>query len=195
MAGRPKHLRQGADFGAGKGRPAPAFCVRGLSKVHFVFHIPAINFRHTQFIKTTETNVRLKHPSGIERERVCSGPHMLRVEIQSAPGVATLRCSGKIVLGVEAETLRCMATSRGEEVLVLDLREVHSVDAAGLGLLVELCVWAQARKGVMAIANPSRRVRKLVTMTRLNSVLRIADFIAWDEDFEHDTPGCCAMTA
>ncbi|MGC2110944.1 MAG: STAS domain-containing protein [Candidatus Korobacteraceae bacterium] len=120
---------------------------------------------------------------------------MLRVDIQSAPGMVTLRCSGRIVLGVEAETLRCMVTSRAEEVLVLDLRGVHAVDAAGLGLLVELCSWAQRRNSVLAIANPSRRVHKLIAMTRLHSVLRMADFATWDDAFEHDTPGCCAMTA
>ena len=120
---------------------------------------------------------------------------MLRVEIQSAQGMVTLRCSGRIVLGVEAETLRCMATSRAEEVLVLDLREVHIVDAAGLGLLVELSGWAQGRNSVLAIANPSRRVCKLITMTKLHSVLRMADFATWYDEFEHDAPGYCAMTA
>lgn len=149
---------------------------------------------HTRFIKTGETIMNLTHPSGIELEESLR-LHMLRVDIQSAPGMVTLRCSGRIVLGVEAETLRCMATSRNEEVLVLDLREVHSVDAAGLGLLVELCGWAQNHNCVLAIANPSRRVHKLIAMTKLHSVLRMADFATWNDEFERDAPGCCAMTA
>ena len=99
---------------------------------------------------------------------------MLRVDIQSAPPFVTLICSGRIVLGVEAETLRCMATSRPERHLSLQLSQVHAIDAAGLGLLVELQQWAQSRRGILTIANPSPRVLKLIMLTRLHRVLHLS---------------------
>jgi len=99
---------------------------------------------------------------------------MLRVEIRSLPPVVTLGCIGRIVLGLEAETLRCMATSRLERHLVLDLRGVHCVDAAGLGLLVELHNWARERDRSLAVANPSPHVRRLMALTNLASVLNLA---------------------
>lgn len=98
---------------------------------------------------------------------------MLKVEIQSAPPEANLICSGRIVLGVEAETLRCMATSRAELQLVIRVSEIHAIDAAGLGLLVELHQWAQRRRATLIIDQPSARMQKLLTLTRLDRVLQV----------------------
>lgn len=99
---------------------------------------------------------------------------MLRVDIQSTPPAVTLVCSGRIVLGVEAETLRCMAMSRPERLLLLEMSRVHAIDAAGLGLLVELHQWAQKRAASLVIANPSSRPRQLMRLTNLDQVLHLA---------------------
>jgi anti-anti-sigma factor len=99
---------------------------------------------------------------------------MLRIEIQSAPPVVKLLCSGRIVLGVEAETLRCMAMSRTERCVVVDLRQVQTMDAAGLGLLVELHCRALERGCLLTVANPSLCVRRLMALTNLESVLQLA---------------------
>jgi anti-sigma B factor antagonist len=98
---------------------------------------------------------------------------MLRVEIQSTEPIADLFCSGRIVLGVEAETLRCMVSSRPEPQLVLHMASVSAIDAAGLGLLVELHHWAQKRNVSLTIADPSSRVEKLLAMTNLDRVLPV----------------------
>jgi anti-anti-sigma factor len=99
---------------------------------------------------------------------------MLRIDIQAVHPKVTLRCSGKIVLGLEAETLRCMATSRQENCLTLDLAGVHTLDAAGLGLLVELHCWAIGAQKKLRIAEPSLCVRKLITLTNLQSIFAVA---------------------
>jgi anti-anti-sigma factor len=104
---------------------------------------------------------------------------MLRVEVhavpRTAPPTVTLHCSGKLVLGWETETLRYMTKSRTEACLILDLREVQTADAAGLGLLVELYCWAQHGNKVLTLANVSAGVRKLFWLTNLQSVFAIAD--------------------
>jgi anti-anti-sigma factor len=98
---------------------------------------------------------------------------MLRIDIHATTQTAILHCAGRIVLGLEAETLRCMAESRPEPCLVLDLSEVHSLDAAGLGLLVELHCRAQERGQALRVMNPSRGVRALIALTNLQSVLEV----------------------
>jgi anti-anti-sigma factor len=98
---------------------------------------------------------------------------MLRIEIHAVHPNVTLRCSGRIVLGLEAETLRCMATSRSENCLALDLSGIGALDAAGLGLLVELQCWAKRRQKALRIVRPSACVRKLIALTNLQSVLQI----------------------
>jgi anti-anti-sigma factor len=107
---------------------------------------------------------------------------MLTVNVQSAPPTVTLLCHGRIVLGVEAETLRCIATSRPERRVVIDLRDVYGMDASGLGLLVELYCHARQRSGCLSIANPSPRVRHLMAMTNLESVLAFQ--VLEEEDFD-----------
>lgn len=100
---------------------------------------------------------------------------MLRVEIRSVPPIVKLHCSGRIVLGVEAETLRCMATARTERNVVIDLQQIHAIDAAGLGLLVELHCRALENAGDFTIANPSPCVRRLIALTNLESILQLDD--------------------
>lgn len=109
---------------------------------------------------------------------------MLRIDIHAAPQVATLRCSGRIVLGLEAETLRCMAETRTEPYLVLDLSEIRAMDATGLGLLVELHCRAQRRDQALVIANASRCVRRLIALVNLQSVLDVSggdEGDSWDD--------------
>ncbi len=124
---------------------------------------------------------------------------MLSVDVQSSGAAANLRCCGRIVLGVESETLRCMAIARAERRLVLDLREIHAIDAAGLGLLAELHCWAQKRNRLLTIANPSRCVRRLLALTNLLPVLRVTYSVVTEaglddeDDYADDTQQ--AMTA
>ena len=100
---------------------------------------------------------------------------MLRIDIHAVHPNVTLLCSGRIVLGLELETLRCMATSRTENCLILDLNSIRTLDAAGLGLLVELQCWAKHRKKVLRIVQPSACLRKLIALTNLQSVLQVVN--------------------
>ena len=97
----------------------------------------------------------------------------MRIDIHAVDPNVTLRCSGRIVLGLELETLRCMATSRTENCLILDLNSIRTLDAAGLGLLVELQCWAKHRKKALRIVRPSACVRKLIALTNLQSALQV----------------------
>jgi anti-anti-sigma factor len=99
---------------------------------------------------------------------------MLKVDIRSAPPAVTLFCAGRMTLGVEAETLRCVATSRSERHLLLEMSKVHGIDAAGLGLLVELHHWARRRSANLIVVNPSLRTHRMLALTRLDQVLNIS---------------------
>jgi len=100
---------------------------------------------------------------------------MLRVDIHAVPQVATLRCIGRLVLGMEAEMLRCMAEARNEACLMLDLSEIRAMDAAGLGLLVELHCRARSRGRVLRIVKTSPCVRRLIALVNLQPVFGLAD--------------------
>jgi anti-anti-sigma factor len=120
---------------------------------------------------------------------------MLRIDIQAARHSATLHCIGRLVLGVEIEILRCMAEARNEACLILDLSKVDTIDAAGLGLLVELHCQAQSRNGMLRIAKASLPVRRTIELVNLQSVLELeADEADWDDD-ETQSPRRRSMSA
>ena len=90
---------------------------------------------------------------------------MLRIDIQTSNHVATLYCAGRLAYGVEVEMLRTMVQSRPEANVFIDLWAVHSIDAAGLGLLVELQNWAARMQRTLTLLDLSEHVWRLVILT------------------------------
>jgi len=109
---------------------------------------------------------------------------MLRIDIQSSDRVATLACAGRLVYGVEVEMLRNMVLARTEDNLRIDLSQVTSIDAAGLGLLVELQNWASKTRRTLALLDLSENVWRLVILTKLCASLEISycDLLALDSE-------------
>jgi anti-anti-sigma factor len=118
---------------------------------------------------------------------------MLKIDIHAGQHSATLHCAGRIVLGVESEILRCVADTRNEACLILDLSKVEAIDAAGLGLLVELHCQARRCARTLRIAKPSPCVRRIIELVNLQSVLEIE--AAEAEWYETRSPWGRSMTA
>ena len=59
---------------------------------------------------------------------------MLNISIEKLCGVMTLKCKGRIVRGDET-TILCAAIHQQERELNLDLSEVTTIDAGGIGAL------------------------------------------------------------
>ena len=77
--------------------------------------------------------------------------------------------------------------SRKENCLTLDLSGIRTLDAAGLGLLVELQCWASQEKKALRIAQPSACVRKLIALTNLQSVFQVGGCEKFDGFEERDS--------
>lgn len=95
---------------------------------------------------------------------------MLTVTSESMGDVVTLRCVGRIVRGQETAIL-CAAVQQHARNLVLDLAGVDAMDAAGIGVLVSL----QAAGIYLKLANPSRQVREVLRVTKLDTVFEICE--------------------
>jgi anti-anti-sigma factor len=99
----------------------------------------------------------------------------LSLETRNRGDVMIVHCQGRIVYREEAAALSRLVgeiIDNGGKV-VLDLGGVSSIDSAGIGELVFLHTWAQARKGDLKCASPSPLVREILHLTNLNSVLDI----------------------
>lgn len=95
---------------------------------------------------------------------------MLTVKVQELDGDVIVQCAGRMVRGEETALL-CEASRWHHREVVLDLGEVDSIDAAGIGLLISL----QASGIYLKLTNPSKPVREMLQLTHVESVFEICD--------------------
>ena len=98
---------------------------------------------------------------------------MLNVNAKNLGNITVLSLQGQIVNG-ETETLRNVVESlpltRG---LILDLARVTTVDAHGLGVLLELREKTNSKGIRFQLMNVSQPLRQVLEITRLNTVFQI----------------------
>lgn len=94
---------------------------------------------------------------------------MLSFTIHDLSDVAILECAGGITAEY-AEDVRKAVFVPGREPLsqlVLDLKDVADIDAAGLGALVTLRTWMLARGTELKLMNLRPRVERVLDLTAL----------------------------
>jgi anti-anti-sigma factor len=95
---------------------------------------------------------------------------MLTLHTEDLGDKVILHCSGRIVHGNETRIL-CAALHRHKREILLELSNVHSIDAAGLGALISL----QAAGIYVRLLNPSHTVRELLKISKLDSIFEIIE--------------------
>ena len=103
---------------------------------------------------------------------------MLKVEIQLQDDSAQLICSGRLVHGRECEQLRWIVQDRTESTISIDLADVDSVDAAGLGTLVFLHHQLRTEGRELVLLSAPEYFLTLLRLTSLEGVLTVRDFCA-----------------
>ena len=97
---------------------------------------------------------------------------MLTLDVERAGDVATVKCHGKLVLGVcDALTGKVRALIPETKRIVLDLTDLKMMDSMGLGTIVRLYVSAKAGGSCLVLVNMGPRIRQLLGITNLLSVL------------------------
>ena len=94
----------------------------------------------------------------------------MNITIESARGVLTVRCQGRLVCGQETARLCAVIQHRGRDI-ILDLSGVTAIDAAGIGALVSL----QAAGTYLRLLGPSLALRQVLRLTSLDSVFEISE--------------------
>ena len=102
---------------------------------------------------------------------------MLKVQSRNLGNVAFLCMQGQIVIG-ETETLRNAVRSQSDarsdvSTVVLDLARVSTVDAGGLGVMLQLREQVQAKGIGFKLMNVSKLVGTVLEVTRLDSVFEV----------------------
>ncbi len=101
---------------------------------------------------------------------------MLKVTVQKLGDVAILHCQERIVRGQETAILCAAVQQHGRDV-ILDLRKVDAIDVGGIGVLVSL----QAAGIYLKLMDPTAQVRRILRLTKLDSVFEICESESIDE--------------
>ena len=98
---------------------------------------------------------------------------MLKVHAKNIGTVAILCLQGQIVTG-EAAGLRNAVHSQSRiSALILDLARVSTIDAGGLGMMLELREQTQAKGIDFKLMNVTKLVSWVLEITRLNTVFEV----------------------
>jgi anti-anti-sigma factor len=98
---------------------------------------------------------------------------MLKVHAKNLGTVAVLCLQGRIVKG-ETDILRDAVHSLSEvSAVILDLARVTTVDAGGLGVMLELRAQAESKGIRFELMNVTKLVSRVLEVTRLDSVFEV----------------------
>jgi anti-anti-sigma factor len=110
---------------------------------------------------------------------------MLKVHAKNLGTVAVLCLQGRIVNG-ETENLRNALHSVSEvSTVILDLARVTTVDAGGLGMMLELREQAESKGIRFELMNVTRLVSRVLELTRLDSVFQITSGVEFFPAVSH----------
>jgi anti-anti-sigma factor len=88
-----------------------------------------------------------------------------------------VECRGRMIAGPQLSFLRTALLNvlKHERRLVLNLNGLHTIDAAGLGVLAAAADAAREYSSQVALCCTPRNVRRLLGTTKLDSVLKLYD--------------------
>ena len=98
---------------------------------------------------------------------------MLRVITTKSENVAVVCLPGRLVIG-ETKTLHQTVQSLSNVgAVILEMGRVNTIDAHGLGVLLELRRQLQAKESELQLRNVTELVSRVLEITRLNSVFEV----------------------
>ncbi len=102
----------------------------------------------------------------------------LHIEEKSMDQVTLLELRGRVVLGdgtsgLQEKVQRLLGEGRNR--IIVDMAEVNYIDSSGLATLISCSRGARKQGGDLKLVNPSKRVRDILSITRLDAVLEAFD--------------------
>lgn len=100
---------------------------------------------------------------------------LLTYEIDGSTNPVLIRMAGNLTLGPQltkfSREIHAILSANKPAGLILDLSAIQEVDSSGLGELVVLYTTADQHGAGLCLLNPSERVSRVVSATRLTGIL------------------------
>jgi anti-sigma B factor antagonist len=101
----------------------------------------------------------------------------LSIELRDNGGVIIFELAGRLsVLQPSLRQLAWELIEQGHRYFVINLGNVSYLDNSGLGQLCWIYTVARNRGGDMVLLKPTTRIRKLLNITKLDSVFKAFDY-------------------
>jgi anti-anti-sigma factor len=94
---------------------------------------------------------------------------MLKFKIHNLGEVALFECEGRLTVESANVLRKAVTTQAGMQAVVLDLKGLTDVDAAGLGAIASLGCWARSTGTSLKLMNLMPRVERLMELTGLRT--------------------------
>jgi anti-sigma B factor antagonist len=99
---------------------------------------------------------------------------MLRTNVRVIGETAIIGCEGRLVAGEEVQRLKdAVLCHQDSRTVILDMGKLEMIDGSGLGLLAFIAGWTRVVGTEVKLVNPTRRVREVLHLTKLDSVLEV----------------------
>ena len=98
---------------------------------------------------------------------------MLTFTTHKLGDTALFRCAGRFVSGSAQHLRDAVLTQSHTRNIVLDLAEVASIDAAGIGVLVSLRASAQTNGAAFKLMNLTPRIEEVLALTNLRDMFDV----------------------
>jgi anti-sigma B factor antagonist len=101
----------------------------------------------------------------------------LNLDVSRNNDIVVVQCHGRIVFGKEADELRRVVLGLLNESkrLVLNLASISYIDSTGLETLIASFISARNRKAEIKVAALPPRVRRVLTVTKVDQLFEIYD--------------------
>jgi anti-sigma B factor antagonist len=102
-------------------------------------------------------------------------------ERQVDPDITVVELSGKLALGRESQRIESLVEElvrKGSQRVVVDMAGVDYIDSAGIGMVALAAGKLRESGGKLAIVAPEGRVLHLLTMTQMNTIVKVCPTVA-----------------
>ena len=99
---------------------------------------------------------------------------MLKIFTRNLGSTAILCLQGRVVAGETAALRRVVQSQSDVSAVVLDLARINTIDAGGLGVLLELRAHLQSKGIEFQLRNVTKLVSRVLEITRLDSVFEVS---------------------
>jgi anti-anti-sigma factor len=98
---------------------------------------------------------------------------MLKVHAKRLGNVAILCLKGRVVTGETVALRKAVDSESDVSAVVLDLARVNTIDAGGLGVMLELREQTESKGIDFKLMNVTKLVSRVLEITHLNSVFEV----------------------